>query len=223
MKIILIHGIGNYNPGWSAALNADQILGVPKNAIIEFNYEDLMENNWINKILVIAARLAASYYATPAAGFAANFVQDYADDILMYFVVPGIRKKIMNRLVSMLQQNPGAVVIGFSLGSIVAYETIKNFPKAGNRPILITIGSPLGSPALSALVKQFLKVPDKSRPAVENWYNVYSTVDVISGKITGLACNSKDQFKVKSLHKMSTYLRHVKRLLPEVFNPHRYS
>lgn len=223
MKIILIHGIGNYNPGWSAAVNADQILGVPQDAILEFNYEDLMENNWINKILMTAARLAASYYATPVAGFAAKFVQDYADDILMYFVVPSIRKKIMNRLVSTLQQNPRAVVIGFSLGSIVAYETIKNFPKAGNRPILITIGSPLGSPALSALVKHFLKVPDKSRPAVENWYNVYSTADVISGKITGMGCDIKNQFKVKSMHKMNTYLKHVKRLLPEIFNPHCYS
>ncbi|MBK8189196.1 MAG: hypothetical protein IPK79_01955 [Vampirovibrionales bacterium] len=216
MKIILIHGIGNYNPGWSAEMKAAQILGVPKSDIIEFNYEDLMEDNWANKILVLAARLAASYYATPVAGFAANYIQDYADDILMYFVVPGIRKKIMNRFVNTLQENPKALVIGFSLGSIVAYETIKNFPKA-SKPTLITIGSALGSPPLKALVRQFLKVPDKSRPNVKNWYNVYSTVDVLSGKITDLGCNSKDQFKAKSMHKMSTYLKHVKRLLPQFF------
>lgn len=216
MKIILIHGIGNYNPGWSAEMKAAQILGVPKSDIIEFNYEDLMEDNWANKILVLAARLAASYYATPVAGFAANYVQDYADDILMYFVVPGIRKKIMNRFVNTLQENPKALVIGFSLGSIVAYETIKNFPKA-SKPTLITIGSALGSPPLKALVRQFLKVPDKSRPNVKNWYNIYSTVDVLSGKITDLGCNSKDQFKAKSMHKMSTYLKHVKRLLPQFF------
>jgi len=217
MKIILIHGIGNYNPGWSADMKAAKILGVPEESIIEFNYEDLMEDNWANKILVTAARLAASYYATPAAGFAANYVQDYADDILMYFVVPGIRKKIMNRFAATLQKNPGAVVIGFSLGSIVAYETIKNFPKAGGKPILITIGSALGSPPLKALVKQFLKVPDKARPTVKGWYNIYSTVDVLSGKITDLGCNSKDQFKAKSMHKMTTYLKHVKRLLPQFF------
>ena len=216
MKIILIHGIGNYNPGWSADMKAAQILGVPKSDIIEFNYEDLMEDNWANKILVLAARLAASYYATPVAGFAANYVQDYADDILMYFVVPGIRKKIMNRFVNTLQENPKAIVIGFSLGSIVAYETIKNFPKT-SKPTLITIGSALGSPPLKALVRHFLKVPDKSRPNVKNWYNVYSTVDVLSGKITDLGCDSKDQFKAKSMHKMTTYLKHVKRLLPQFF------
>jgi len=216
MKIILLHGIGNYNPGWSAEIKAAKILGVPEESIIEFNYEDLMEDNWVNKILVAAARLAASYYATPAAGFAANYVQDYADDILMYFVVPGIRKKIMNRFADTLQQNPGAVVIGFSLGSIVAYETIKNFPNASGKPTLITIGSALGSPPLEALVKKFLKVPDKARPAVKAWYNLYSTVDVLSGKVTGLGCNTKDQFKVNAMHNMSTYLKHAKRLLPQV-------
>jgi hypothetical protein len=216
MKIILLHGIGNYNPGWSAEIKAAKILGVPEESIIEFNYEDLMENNWANKILVSAARLAASYYATPAAGFAANYVQDYADDILMYFVVPGIRRKILNRFSGTLQENPGAVVIGFSLGSIVAYETIKNFPKAGGKPTLVTIGSALGSPSLEALVKRFLKIPDKTRPNVKGWYNLYSTVDVLSGKITALGCNTKDQFKVKAMHNMSTYLKHTKRLLPQV-------
>lgn len=216
MKIILLHGIGNYNPGWSAEIKAAKILGVPEESIIEFNYEDLMENNWANKILVLAARLAASYYATPAAGFAANYVQDYADDIVMYFVVPGIRKKIMNRFAALLQKNPEAVVIGFSLGSIVAYETIKNFPKAGGKPTLITIGSALGSPPLKALIMQFLKVPDKARPTVKAWYNIYSTMDVLSGKITGLGCNTKDQFKVNAMHKMSTYLKHIKHLLPQV-------
>lgn len=217
MKIILIHGIGNNNPGWSAALRANKILGVPQDNIIEFNYEDLMENNWFNKALVLAARWAASYYATPVAGLAANYVQDYVDDILMYFVVPGIRKKIMNRLVAVLKQHPKAIVIGFSLGSIVAYETIKNFPDVGQRPTLITLGSPLGSLPLKTLVKQFMRVPDKSRPIVENWFNFYSTTDVLSGKITGLDCNPKDQFRVKSLHSMTMYLKHVKSLLPQIF------
>ncbi len=218
MKIILIHGIGNSNPGWSADLKADQILGVPQDAIIEFNYEDLMENNRFNRALVFAARVAASYYATPVAGFAANYVQDYVDDILMYFVVPGVRKKILNRLVGVLQQHPRAIVMGFSLGSVVAYETFKNFPNTAYEKTLITLGSPLGSPPLKALVKQFMKVPDKSRPIVENWFNFYSTTDLISGKITGLGCNFKDQFKVKSLHKMDSYLEDVKRKLPELFH-----
>ena len=217
MKIILIHGIGNNNPGWSDKLNIHKILEVSKNNLIEFNYEDLMENNWLNRILVGVARLAASYYATPAAGFAANYVQDYVDDILMYFVVPGIRKKILNRLLKVLEENPKAIVIGFSLGSIVAYETIKNFPDASNKPTLITLGSPLGSPPLKSLVKQFLKTPDKSRPDVKNWSNFYSRADVLSGKITGLGCKTKEQFKIKSLHNMTTYLNHVKSKLPQLF------
>ncbi|MGE0175219.1 MAG: hypothetical protein AB7T49_20710 [Oligoflexales bacterium] len=217
MKIILIHGIGNYNPGWSADMKAAQILGVPQEAIVEFNYEDLMEDNWINRILVVAARLAASYYATPVAGFAANYVQDYVDDILMYFVVPGVRKKIMNRLVAVLKEYPDAPVIGFSLGSIVAYETLKNNPKNAQDRILVTLGCTLGSPVLKLLVKRFLKIPNRQRPNVQGWFNIYSHLDVLSGHIDHLGCEPKDQFKVKTIHQMKSYLKHTKRLLPQLF------
>ncbi len=216
-KIILIHGIGNNNPGWSDKLNAHRILGIEADQIIEFNYEDLMENHWVNKILVATARIAASYYATPAAGFAANHVQDYLDDILTYFVVPGVRKKVIQRLAGVLYENPDAIIIGFSLGSVVAYETIKNFPGVGRGSLLITVGSPLGSPPLKGLVRRFLKVSDFKRPDVSDWFNFYSTLDPISGRITKLGCRRADQFKVKSLHLMDTYLEHIKTLIPEKF------
>jgi len=216
MKIILLHGIGNYNPGWSDTLKADELLGVSRENIIEFNYEDLMERNWVNTILVVAARAAASYYATPIAGFAANYIQDYVDDILTYFVVPGVRKKILNRFADVLQRNPDAIVIGFSLGSIVAYETIKNFP--GGNPVFITAGCPLGSPVLEILLKKFLKVKDKSRPVVKDWFNVYSKIDPISGHIEGLGCEDKDQYKIKSIHRYETYLKNIKAKLPELFS-----
>ncbi len=217
MKIILIHGIGNNNPGWSDKLNAHRILGIEAERIIEFNYEDLMEHNWLNRLLVSTARVAASYYATPAAGFAANYVQDYLDDILMYFVVPGIRNKIMKRLAGVLYENPNAIVIGFSLGSVVAYETLKNYIGTSGTPSLITVGSPLGSPALKHLVRRSLKVPDFKRLDVSDWFNFYSTLDPIGGRLTKLGCKRKDQFKVKSLHLLDTYLEHIKMRLPELF------
>lgn len=217
MKIILLHGIGNHNPGWSQELQAHAVLGVPEEDIIEFNYEDLMESNWANRLLIGAARVVASYYATPAAGFAANYVQDHLNDILTYFVVPGVRKKILARMATVLDRHPDAMVIGFSLGSVVAYEAIKNYPGVGGLPVLITIGSPLGSPALDGLVKRFLKVPDKTRPMVSGWFNLYSRLDPISGRISGLGCKQKDQFKVQATHNMRRYLEHIKDLLAEQF------
>lgn len=217
MKVILIHGIGNNNPGWLAAIGADRILGIPQRDILEFNYEDLMETNWANQILIWAGRIAASYYAGPVAGLAANKLQDYIDDILTYFIVPGVHKSILTRLAEVLKSNPDAIVIGFSLGSVVAYETLKNYPGVGGRPVLITIGSPLGSPPLETLVKRFLRVPDKNRPVVQDWFNVYSRLDALSGNIEGLGCQNKDQFKIRATHRMQTYLRQVAKLLPTIF------
>ncbi|MDX2086054.1 MAG: hypothetical protein SFZ03_11785 [Candidatus Melainabacteria bacterium] len=217
MKIILIHGIGNYNPGWSAALQADQILGVTPDRILEFNYEDLMENNWVNKLLVMGARVAASYYAGPAAGIAANVVQDYIDDILTFFAVPGIRKKIMSRLLVFLEKFPDAIIIAYSLGSIVAYETVKNYPESAKGHILITVGSPLGSPALNVMVKRFIKVPDHLRPNVTGWFNFYSKEDFISGYINGLGCRQPDQFRINSTHSLTTYLQHIRNTFAQKF------
>jgi pimeloyl-ACP methyl ester carboxylesterase len=217
MKVILIHGIGNNNPGWSADVEADKILGVSKADIVEFNYEDLMERNWLNSTLVWGARIAASYYAGPAAGMAANAAQDYIDDILTYFVAPGVRKAILYKLVTTLENHPDSVVIGFSLGSIVAYETMKNYPEHAKNHLFITLGSPLGSPMLNALVKRFLKVPNFNRPDVQGWFNFYSVLDPLGGRIQGLGCEPTDQFKVRSIHQMESYLTQVKRLLPKIF------
>jgi hypothetical protein len=218
MKVILIHGIGNNNPGWSAAIEADAILGVEKSDIVEFTYEDLMESNWLNKTLIWGARIAATYYAGPAVALAANTAQDFVDDILTYFVAPGVRRAIMSRLITTLEDNPNSIVIGFSLGSVVAYETLKNYPECAKDHILVTLGSPLGSPALKLLLKQFLKVPNYRRPEVMGWYNLYSPLDVVSGRIDGLGCEQKDQFKVPSSHDMKPYLKHLKRLLNRIFH-----
>lgn len=218
MDIIVLNGIGNANAGWSRRLHVAETLGISEDRLIEFVYEDLMEKNWLNKAMVWTARMAGTYYASPAAGMAANYVQDYVNDILMYFIVPGIRKKILKRLANLLQKHPNAVVIGFSLGSIVAYETIKNYPGIGGRPILMTVGSTLGSPPLETLVKRFLKIPNKNRPLVQDWFNIHSSHDPLSGLIEGLGCHDKDQFKIQAGHKLQPYLKHARIRFPHLFS-----
>ncbi len=218
MNVIAINGIGNANPGWTKRVQVQETLGISEEQLIEFVYEDLMEKNWLNKLLVWGARIAALYYAKPAVGIAANYVQDYVNDILMYFVVPGVRKKILNRLANVLRQNPNAIVIGFSLGSVVAYETLKNYPGIGGKPVLITLGSTLGSPPLERLVKQFLKVPNRNRPVVTDWFNIYSSEDILSGYIDGLGCEPGDQFPIQSTHRMQTYLKAVKAIFSPLFS-----
>ncbi len=216
MKIILIHGIGENDPGWSDALNADQILGVAPDRIVEFHYDDLMAHTWLSRLLVRAAKM---FIPVPAAVKAISSLQDYVNDILMYFVVPGVRAKILKRLSGVLREYPDAIVMGYSLGSIVAYETLKIHPQDARNHILVTLGSPLGSPLLQTLVKRFLKVPDFTRPNVPAWFNLYSPLDVLSGRIDGLGCHPQDQFRVKVFHNMQTYLYHTKRLLPHIFKP----
>ncbi len=218
MKVIAINGIGNADPGWTKHVQVRETLGIQEEQLIEFVYEDLMEKNWLNQLLVWSARIAAVYYAKPAVGIAANYVQDYVNDILMYFVVPGVRKKILNRLANVLRQNPNAIVIGFSLGSVVAYETIKNYPGIGGKPVLITIWSTLGSPPLERLVKQFLKISNRNRPVVTDWFNIYSSEDILSGYIDGLGCEPGDQFPIKSFHHMQTYLKAVKSIFSPLFS-----
>lgn len=106
--------------------------------------------------------------------------------------------------------------MGYSLGSIAAYETLKIHPQDARNHILVTLGSPLGSPLLQSLMKRFLNVPDFNRPNIPAWFNLYSPLDILSGRIDGLGCHPQDQFRITVLHDMRAYLQHTKRLFSHI-------
>ncbi|MBY0451239.1 MAG: DDHD family phospholipase [Cyanobacteria bacterium] len=209
-KIVAIHGIGNIEPGWSESLRVD--LDIPAEDWIEFHYDDLMDRSFFNRVVVSATKIYLSHTYGPEAAALASGAEDYINDLISYFVMNGTRLEIQVRLKGILRDHPDAIILGHSLGSVIAYETLKNFELKAHT--FFTLGSPLSK----FLVKKFLKVPEKTRPNVTNWFNIWGTFDPISGRIDGLGCTVKDQFKIKNSHNLLKYVDSQKARILSLYN-----
>lgn len=209
-KIVAVHGIGNAQPGWSESLSLD--LDIPQENWIEFCYDDLMDQSALNQVIVAATRIYLTHTYGPEVAALASGAEDYLDDIITYFLMGNARLAIQLRLNGILMENPDAIIVSHSLGTVVAYETLKNFPLKAHTFFC------LGSPLSKGLVKRFLKVPDKSRPNVRNWFNVWSFLDPISGKIEDLGCQEQDQFKVQNTHNLLRYVDCQKERILDIYH-----
>ncbi|QNP68225.1 hypothetical protein IAG44_01240 [Streptomyces roseirectus] len=101
-------------------------------------------------------------------------------DLRRYLYVPGIRKRVQARIVAALGPDT-RIVIGHSLGSVVAYEALHNVDGATTE-LLLTVGSPLGIPHL---VLDRLEPPSEAGQgvwpaAVRRWVNVAGLEDTVA-------------------------------------------
>jgi pimeloyl-ACP methyl ester carboxylesterase len=71
-----------------------------------------------------------------------------------------------------------AAVIGHSLGSVIAYETVRELPPDQPLPLLITLGSPLGLSAVNRRLRQ----PPGYPVAVQRWVNLADRDDVVAAR-----------------------------------------
>lgn len=86
--------------------------------------------------------------------------------------------RIRDRLLTGLDATRPLVVVAHSLGTVVAYEAMHDYP--GPVPLWVTLGSPL---ALGAVVMQrCLPQPLSTPEAVERWLNFWDRDDVVVGR-----------------------------------------
>jgi pimeloyl-ACP methyl ester carboxylesterase len=217
-KVILIHGIGNHKPTWAEQKEAYAKLGVPQEDVITFYYEDLLEKSAGNLFLKMAAKAAVMAFF-PHASFATGPIMDYINDILIYIPWPyKTRNKIIAKLVDLLKIFPNAIVVGHSLGSLVAYDAFKWSPTMGHDPsqhTFISVGSPIGGPVIEEILERMgFHSPKEQAPEnkfalkglVKKWINIYGTLDPISGKIDKEFQVDK-QLGIRNTHAVSPYLR----------------
>jgi len=86
----------------------------------------------------------------------------------------GLHVRIRGRLHEVLDREPD-VVIAHSLGSVVAWETLHEYP--GSLPLLVTLGSPL---AMRTVVwPHLVPQPPSTPPGVRRWLNCWDRDDII--------------------------------------------
>lgn len=98
--------------------------------------------------------------------------------VTRYLGEPAIRAHAINAVSEHLDDET-RVVIGHSLGSVAAYETLRAHRPTRPIPLLLTLGSPLG---LSAISTRLHPQPPDFPTAVHRWVNIASPDDIVAAR-----------------------------------------
>lgn len=103
----------------------------------------------------------------------------YFTDVKKFTESPGARRRTLQAVLDALPDHGRVVIIGHSLGSVVALAAVTRLPDNIDVPLLLTIGSPL---ALDLFAKTRVETRDHfPYGRVGCWVNVYGTRDPVTG------------------------------------------
>lgn len=194
MKYVLVHGIGNTKAGWSKGLHEE--LGCYPDDIVEFNWEDNIQRTKIDKL--------TSFFQK---GWLGKRLFDYGGDVVRYFTEPRLRRSIVDELFYQLDLlNEPFVLIGFSLGSVIALEALNEGLLECKQ--LVTIGSPIGQPVVKKLVKHPKEVLDRNFV----WMNGWSNDDLVSAPID-ISYAKPRNIAYTCTHTIKCHLTHIRPLI----------
>ena len=108
-----------------------------------------------------------------ADGLNAATLQAFTRDVFLYTRRAGVRDEIDRIVATSLTEEP-TIVVGHSLGSVVAYNVLRNDSRKLQVPLFVTVGSPLG---VRAVRDQFRPL---RYPRIGQWYNAFDTRDVVA-------------------------------------------
>jgi pimeloyl-ACP methyl ester carboxylesterase len=101
-------------------------------------------------------------------------LETFVRDTFLYTRRAGVRDEIDRIVARALDERP-AVVVGHSLGSVVAYNVLRRDPRRLEVPLYVTVGSPLGVRAIRDELR-----PLRFPPAVGAWRNALDERDVVA-------------------------------------------
>jgi hypothetical protein len=124
---------------------------------------------WVQAILSVLDR------KLPGASSAS--IALFTRDVYQYLSRPAIRQTMNDGVRSAFNPDIETIVVGHSLGTVVAYDVLKNEPGASGLkvPLYVTLGSPLAV----KVVKKMLR-PIGHPGCVAKWFNAMDERDVVS-------------------------------------------
>jgi hypothetical protein len=136
----------------------------------------------------------------------------FTKDVFDYLTKAGIRDTIDAGVQQAIRPNEPTVVVGHSLGTVVAYNVLRREGKSRNWsvPLFVTVGSPLGVKR----IRQAL-APTTFPECASRWFNAYDERDVVAlyplqdpyFKVTPAIANKNDvKNQTKNRHGIVGYL-----------------
>jgi len=130
-----------------------------------------------NRRRAVAALAGLTWFAPGGMAFAERFVNRSLRQVTRYFTDEGIREAAIGRVLALVGPET-RVIVGHSLGSVVAYEAAHQL--TAPLQLMLTLGSPLG---LRAIIHQRLRPqPPTVPPTVRRWVNITARDDLIAAE-----------------------------------------
>lgn len=101
-------------------------------------------------------------------------IEKFLRDVFLYVTRPDVTREV-NGIVKAMLTNEPTIVIGHSLGTVVAYRVILENQTTLQLRKFITVGSPLGLRAISSK----LGIPENP-VGTDGWYNAYDDRDIVA-------------------------------------------
>lgn len=128
--------------------------------------------------VMINAATRLPWFGIGGMRFAERFVNKSLRQVTRYLTDPGLRREIQDRVLAHVGPET-RVIIGHSLGSVIAYEIVATHLTAP-LPLLLTIGSPLG---LKTIIYDRLEPQPPTYPAMVNrWVNIADRNDLVAAE-----------------------------------------
>jgi hypothetical protein len=131
--------------------------------------QGVIEKGLQNTSVVLALARAAD-----RSGYGMEILSSFVKDVSAYLTHSQVGPAI-DAIVQPVIAAERCVVVGHSLGSVVAFRILKQMGTAANVEKFITLGSPLGLNTIRNLI-----TPLESPAGVKAWLNVYDPTDVVS-------------------------------------------
>lgn len=107
-------------------------------------------------------------------GVSAGAIERFTRDVYIYLSVSRVRREV-NALVEAAIPAGRTVIIGHSLGSVVAYDVLRNATRPLDVPLYVTVGSPLGVGPIRRTL-----APIHFPRGVGHWFNALDKRDAVA-------------------------------------------
>lgn len=125
-----------------------------------------------------------SWFTPVAMALAGRFVWRTLTQVTRYLTNEDIRSYAQSQVLQLIDDNT-KLVIGHSLGSVVAYEALHRVleaqPSRKKNITLLTLGSPLG--LNNVIYERLLPKPPSVPPVVKHWQNLAAKDDLVAARL----------------------------------------